>query len=846
MNDFRSGTRPSSRVLVVALTLTLGHFVSPTAADDPILFEESIAPVLRQNCIACHHAKKAEGGLNLENFASLSRGGDSGAVIDPTAIDKSILLERVTGRVEPIMPPNDNTVDAKPLTSQQVTIFRRWIEGGAKSKATAQVRNSDYQPLPAHVQASYAMTLTPDGNWLAFARGNDLVFQPINDWSNLTATTAQQSIQQDAHRDICFAMAASPDGQRIATGSSEEVKIWRKRVARIEQTKAGAGSVSDELTTKKLNSSDASGPSLTLQAPAATKETGQADREGKPHLQFDGSDIINTASSRNGSFLATLDQEHRLRIWTGSTATLLQDHSSDYVQTLERQRLDRDIERQKRLVERWSAMLVELQAVVDKESKAAKAAKEAHDKAKTEWNSKNQELLTIMAAIAEFEKTSAPIQAAVEAAKQQITDLTEKQKQENAEVAKLQIAITGTQALLDLGNQKLGDVAALLEPKKKSLSELQPQEIAAKTKVESSQLAFHQSEESHRLAVKAIQKKQAQLALERKVLENLQAEGERRTKEATDLKILSASMTFTGDEKHLVVINSQNQLEVFTVQPLQRIAPAIPLDATFLTVQSVGNHEILFTGEETASQRWSIATQWEFECVLGPDLPGIITDRVNSLAFNHDGTKLAIGSGIGSRSGHLAILELGNLRAASLTSSDVIIELSEPEHHSDTILGLAYSPDGRVLASCSADKMTKAIDAETFKMIRNFEGHTHHVLGVAWHNDGVHLATTSGDGTAKVWDMETGETTRTLTVGKELTSLSFVGTTNRFVSTVIDHTLRMHDIESKDQIRQFVAAQNSLYATSVSPDGRFAIAIGQEGIPRVWQVEDGKLIAEIK
>jgi len=94
--------------------------------------------------------------------------------------------------------------------------------------------------------------------------------------------------------------------------------------------------------------------------------------------------------------------------------------------------------------------------------------------------------------------------------------------------------------------------------------------------------------------------------------------------------------------------------------------------------------------------------------------------------------------------------------------------------------------------------------------------------------------------------METGETTRTLTVGKELTALIFVGTTNRFVSTVIDHTLRMHDIESKDQIRQFVAAQNALYAISISPDARFAIAVGQEGIPRVWQIEDGKLVAEIK
>jgi WD40 repeat protein len=326
----------------------------------------------------------------------------------------------------------------------------------------------------------------------------------------------------------------------------------------------------------------------------------------------------------------------------------------------------------------------------------------------------------------------------------------------------------------------------------------------------------------------------------------MQTESERLRKETADLAVSAVTMTFTGDGKHLVLINAENRMEVFTVEPLQRIGRPIPLEGTVNAIQSIGDHEILLAVKEQPAQRWSIATQWELECTLGVDLPGIISDRVNSLAFNHDGTQLAIGSGIGSRSGHLAILGLGPLHEANLDSGSVSIHFSEPEYHSDTILGLAYTPDGRALASCSADKMIKVMDLESLKIIRVFEGHTHHVLGVAWQNDGVNLATTSSDGTCKIWDFESGETIRTLTVGPELTSLSFIGTSSRFVSTVIDHSLRLHDIESKNQIRQFDAAKNSLYAVSVSPDGRYAIAIGQEGIPRAWQLEDGKLIAEIK
>ncbi len=821
MTEINARTFPG---IVVSVLVLLVLVAPPVLADNPILFEESIAPLFRQNCVACHHAKKAEGGLNLENFASLSRGGDSGAIIDPTTIDKSILLERVTGRVEPIMPPSDNTVEAKPLTADQVAVLQRWIEDGAKSKASTPIRKDDYQPLPDHVHTSYAIVATPDGQWLVYAKGNDLVFHPTSDWSNLSATASQQSIQKDAHRDICFAIAASPDGQRIATGSSGEVKLWRKRVARRLPEGAAA----------------------TTPAPRSPSAGNGAGVKEQPRLQLQGTNITSLASSRDGSLVATLDEQHHLRIWTSNTATLLQDHATDSVHTLEEQRLNRDIERQTRLIDRWKAKLGELKSVAEKESKSIETAKQAHDKANAEWDGKNQEWQAVTTSIAELEKALAPLHAAVEIAKQQIADLTNKQKAENADVAKLQLAATGTQALLDLGSQKVAEISANLDPKKKSSIELQTQVEAAKTKLESARVALQQSEESHRLAVVAIDQKQMQIAPEPKVLESMQAESERIKKENSDLAVSSIGLTFTGDGKHIVLINAENHLEVFTTQPLQRIAPAIPLEGTLIAVQSIGENEVLLTGKDQPSQRWSIATQWELECVLGPDLPGTISDRVNSIAFNHDGTQLAIGSGIGSRSGHLAILGFGRLHGDFMSLSDVSIQLSDPEHHSDTILGLAYAPDGRALASCSADKMIKVIDANSFQTTRIFEGHTHHVLGVAWHNDGVSLATTSSDGTCKVWDFESGETTRTLTVGQELTALSFVGTSNRFVSTVIDHTMRMHDIESKDQIRQFAAAQNSLYAVSVSPDGRYAIAIGQEGVPRAWQIEDGKLVAEIK
>ena len=259
-----------------------------------------------------------------------------------------------------------------------------------------------------------------------------------------------------------------------------------------------------------------------------------------------------------------------------------------------------------------------------------------------------------------------------------------------------------------------------------------------------------------------------------------------------------------------------------------------------------GDHELRLSGPEGNVQRWSIETFWELEFTLDNSVPGIMSDRVNAIAFNHDGTQIAIGSGIGSRTGHLTVLEWGPIQPTNLQPTSIKIRLNEPELHSDTILGLAYSPDGRMLATCGADKMTKIIDTESLKPMHNLEGHTHHVLGVAWQEDGHYLSTCSGDGTIKVWDSETGESTRTITVGKELTAIAFVGNSTRLVSTAIDNNVRLHEMKSNDVIRQFNAAQNALYAIAVSPDGRVVVATGQEGVPRAWQIEDGKLVYEFK
>lgn len=103
--------------------------VRSSIASDSIDYVREIKPLLREKCFACHGAWKQEGGLRLDTASNIQKGGDSGTTIDLKKPETSLLLERVsTAEVSERMP-----LQATPLTSEQISKLRTWIEQGAPS-----------------------------------------------------------------------------------------------------------------------------------------------------------------------------------------------------------------------------------------------------------------------------------------------------------------------------------------------------------------------------------------------------------------------------------------------------------------------------------------------------------------------------------------------------------------------------------------------------------------------------------------------------------------------------------------------------------------------------------------
>jgi uncharacterized membrane protein len=96
-------------------------------------YAKHIDPILDANCVACHGEAKEKGGLRLDSYEGLMRGGKDGAVIAPGQPEKSLLIERVT-----LPPGHEHAMPAEgkpPLKPEEIAWFKAWIQQGASPAA---------------------------------------------------------------------------------------------------------------------------------------------------------------------------------------------------------------------------------------------------------------------------------------------------------------------------------------------------------------------------------------------------------------------------------------------------------------------------------------------------------------------------------------------------------------------------------------------------------------------------------------------------------------------------------------------------------------------------------------
>ena len=145
--------------------------------------------------------------------------------------------------------------------------------------------------------------------------------------------------------------------------------------------------------------------------------------------------------------------------------------------------------------------------------------------------------------------------------------------------------------------------------------------------------------------------------------------------------------------------------------------------------------------------------------------------------------------------------------------------------HTDTVYSVAFSPDGQTLASGSADDTIILWDATTGEYKETLIGHKRAVYSIAFSPDGQTLASGSWDKTIKLWDTATWKYRHTL-VGHEkvVYCVAFSPNGQILASGGADKAVILWDTTTRKRVESFTVHRKAIYGVAFSPDGQTLVS----------------------
>jgi WD40 repeat protein len=372
-----------------------------------------------------------------------------------------------------------------------------------------------------------------------------------------------------------------------------------------------------------------------------------------------------------------------------------------------------------------------------------------------------------------------------------------------------------------------------------------------------------------------------------------------------------------GDNRFLASGSLDNSAKLWDLATHKELATLAGHDDAVLSVAISPNGELIATGSwDNAIWLWDRATGKKLRVLLGHS-GGIL-----SLAFSPDGQWLASGSEdqtarlwqvdtgqlvltlpghqsdvvavsfvgkegherlvTGDRSGDVRLWDIGGIG-----QRDELITL---RGHEKPVSTLAFSPDGRLVATGSWDHDIRVWDLQTQNLLRLLPGHTDSVTNVKFSPDGRRLASSGKDGAIRLWDTATwashplpfepgwqnkilrevtfspdGATLaaaddegmirawnmadgRLIHVGRahdnKIQGLAFSPDGTLLASASEDTTVRLWRVADWTKAGELSGHTQGVWQASFSPDGRFLVSASDDRTARVWDVATGRQAAE--
>ena len=379
-------------------------------------------------------------------------------------------------------------------------------------------------------------------------------------------------------------------------------------------------------------------------------------------------------------------------------------------------------------------------------------------------------------------------------------------------------------------------------------------------------------------------------------------------------------LVFTNDDKYIISIG-ENRIILWDIK-LEIVRKVIELDNEIsLLIASSSNSDYIAIATDTAKiYIYDIKTFEKLRTIF-------CTSQFTSLAIAPDRTTL----GVASRNG---VLTLWNMKSGSRIVSydndethvsstaidfdpkggtfatgyngqliirdiDKSIKYMNRIGHIDKVLSIAYSPDGRILASSSLDCTIKIWDVKSNKVLQTFRGHDDWVYFLIFSHDGKYLASAGDSPFVIVWEVKTGNVIAKYSIDKNVRKyraqysvtdlkydtsdeslfiisngksqalsqwnfytsevlytkrvrdadkfrvLSYASDDHRILTTRFDDCICLMDLKSLSPIRFYRDGRPSILHAALSPDGGSIASVSDDQFLRVWNAKTGSIMRKL-
>jgi WD40 repeat protein len=231
-------------------------------------------------------------------------------------------------------------------------------------------------------------------------------------------------------------------------------------------------------------------------------------------------------------------------------------------------------------------------------------------------------------------------------------------------------------------------------------------------------------------------------------------------------------------------------------------------------------------GKTIAAGGWDAAVEF-WDTSNGQLQPPAISDFYGHAApFSPDGKWIAGGS-----NNDVKLWDSGSRRILRTYSG-----------HTDKVLTVAFSPDGKALASGGSDHIVFLWNVAGNQPGRRLIGHDDQVYSVAFSPDGDWVASAGFDKKVIVWDVASGQPKKTLTGANKMTAAIFSPDRGWLATAGWDGNVTVWDIDTWQAVRVFPGTGQIVTSIAFSPNGKLLVSGGYDNTVKIWNTLTGALV----